>query len=136
MAEYQEWPILGVLKRVIVGDEIRYGMDFSLEEPHAVICHQHTVAHQSADGRDPQPSDLWDIYRITDMRKVDGVEEFRVDWAQTWMPKSNLEGARELVDEFKAKLSVRQRNNNGQRKTGITAERPSKRQQGRPRKRP
>jgi hypothetical protein len=31
--EYQEWPMHGVFKRVIVGDEVRYGMEFSLEEP-------------------------------------------------------------------------------------------------------
>jgi hypothetical protein len=82
-------------------------MDFSLGEPQAVTCSQHTVAHQSTDGRDSQPSELWDIHRITGMRKVDGVEEFRVAWTQTWMPESDLGGARELVDEFKAKLSVR-----------------------------
>jgi hypothetical protein len=40
------------------------------------------------------------------MRKVDGVEEFRVGRAQTWMPESDLGGARELVEEFKAQLSV------------------------------
>jgi hypothetical protein len=132
--EYQEWSIRGVLKRVIVGDEVRYGMEFSLEEPHAVTCLQHTVARQSTDGGDLQPSDLWDIRRITGMRKVDGVEEFRVAWAETWMPESDLGGARELMDEFKAKLSIRQRNKNGQGKTDVTAERPSKRRRGRPRK--
>jgi hypothetical protein len=35
-AEYQEWPMRGVFKRVIVGDEVRYGMEFSLEEPHGL----------------------------------------------------------------------------------------------------
>jgi hypothetical protein len=81
-------------------------MEFSLEEPRAVTCPQHTVAHQSADEGDPRLGDLWDIHRITDMRKVDGVEEFRVGWAQTWMPESDLGGARELVEEFKAQLSI------------------------------
>lgn len=56
------------------------------------------------------------------MRKVDGVEEFRVAWAQTWMPESDLGGARALVDDFKARLSVRQRNKNGQGKTEIAGE--------------
>jgi len=135
-AEYQEWPMRGVFKRVIVGDEVRYGMEFSLEEPHAVICPQHTVAPQSTDGGDPQPGDLWDIRRITGMRKVDGVEEFRVAWAQTWMHESDLGGARELVEEFRARLSVRHRNKNGQGKTDVTAERPPKRRRGRPRKQP
>ena len=49
-AEYQEWPMRGVFKRAIVGDEVRYGMEFSLEEPHDLTCPQHTVAYDSTDG--------------------------------------------------------------------------------------
>jgi hypothetical protein len=56
--EYQEWPMRGVFKRVIVGNEVRYGMEYNLEELHAVTCPQHTVAHQSTDGGDPQSGDL------------------------------------------------------------------------------
>ncbi len=74
-------------------------MEFSLEEPRT--CPQHIVIYQSTVGRDPQPGNLWDIQRIMGMRKVDGAEEFLVDWAQTWMPESELEGAKELVEEFK-----------------------------------
>jgi hypothetical protein len=70
------------------------------------------------------------------MREVDGVQEFRVAWAQTWMPESELGGARELVDEFKARLSVRHGKKSGQGKTDFTGERPAKRRRGRPRKRP
>jgi hypothetical protein len=40
------------------------------------------------------------------MRKVDGVEEFCVAWAASWMPESDLGGARELVDEFNTRLCV------------------------------
>jgi hypothetical protein len=50
-AEYQEWPMSGVFKRVIVGDKVRYGMEFSLEEPHSLTCHQHTVAHDSTNDK-------------------------------------------------------------------------------------
>ena len=134
-AEYQEWPMSGVFKRVIVGDEVRYGMEFSLEGSHGLMCTQHTVAHNSTNGRDSQPGALWEICRITSMREVDGVQEFRVAWAQTWMPESELGGARELVDEFKARLSVRH-GKSGQGKTDVTGERPAKRRRGRPRKRP
>jgi hypothetical protein len=133
-AEYQEWPMRGVFKRVIVGDEVRYGMEFSLEKPHGLTCHQYTVAHDSTNSGDSQPGDLWDIRRITGMRKVDGVEEFRVAWAQTWMPESDLGGARELVEEFKARLSVRHRKKNGQAETDVAGESPPKRRQGRPRR--
>jgi hypothetical protein len=58
-AEYQQWPIYEVFKRVIVGDEVRYGIEFSLEEPRT--CLQHTVVHQSPNGGDPQLSDSWEI---------------------------------------------------------------------------
>jgi hypothetical protein len=118
----------GVFKRVIVRDEVRYGMEFSLEGPHGLMCPQHTVAHDSTDGA------LWEIRRITSMRKVDSVQEFRVAWAQTWMPESELGGARELVDEFKARLSVRHGKKDGQAETDVAGESPPKRRRGRPRK--
>jgi hypothetical protein len=131
-AEYREWPIHGVFKRVIVGDEVRYGIEFSLEESRTRP--QYRVSYQSTDGGDPQPDELWDIQRITGMRKVNGAEEFRVAWAQTWMPESELGGARELVEEFKARLSVQHGKKRGQGKPDVTGEKASKRQRGRPRK--
>jgi hypothetical protein len=135
-AEYQEWPMSGVFKRVIVGDEVRYGIEFSLEGSLGLMCTQHTVAQDSTNCRDSQPGALWEIRRITSMREVDGVQEFRVAWAQTWMPESELGGARELVDEFKARLSVQHGKKSGQGKTDVTGERPAKRRRGRPRKQP
>jgi hypothetical protein len=86
---------------------IFYGMEFSLEEPYGLMCPQHRVSHDSADGGDSQPGDIWEIRKITGMRKVGGVEEFRVAWQLTWMPESDLGGARDLVDEFRARLSMR-----------------------------
>lgn len=44
-AEYQERPIRGVFKQVVVEDGVCYGMEFSLEEQHVVTCPQHTVVH-------------------------------------------------------------------------------------------
>jgi hypothetical protein len=69
------------------------------------------------------------------MRKVDGAEEFRVAWAQTWMPESDLGGARELVEEFKARLSVRH-GKNWQAEIEVAGVSPPKRRRGRPRKKP
>jgi hypothetical protein len=116
---------------VIVGDEVRYGMEFSLEEPRT--CPQHTVVHQSPDGGDPQPSDSWEIQRIAGMRKVNGAKEFLVAWAQTWMPESELGGAKELVEEFKGRLSVQHGKEKGQGKPNVMGEK-AKRRRGRPRK--
>src|SRR5450432_2081827 len=44
-AEYQEWPMHRFLNRTTIGDEIRYSMEFSLEQLHelcAPACPQHT----------------------------------------------------------------------------------------------
>jgi hypothetical protein len=68
----------GVFKRVIVENQIRYGIEFSLEEPHSLTCHQHTVDHDSTDSGGSQPGNLREIRRITGMRKVDGIQEFRI----------------------------------------------------------
>ncbi len=53
-----------VFKRVVVGDEVRYSMEFSLEEPLGLMCHQHTLAQDSTDGGDTQTSNLWEIRRL------------------------------------------------------------------------
>jgi hypothetical protein len=37
-AEYQEWPMHGFFKRTTIGDEIRYGMEFSLEQLHELCA--------------------------------------------------------------------------------------------------
>jgi Myb-like DNA-binding domain len=37
-AEYQEWPMHGFFKRTLIGDEIRYGMEFSLEQLHELCA--------------------------------------------------------------------------------------------------
>jgi hypothetical protein len=50
------------------------------------------------------------------------------------MPESELGGARELVDEFKARLSVWHGKKSGQGKINVMGERPAKRRRGRPRK--
>jgi hypothetical protein len=52
-AEYQEWPIHGFLKRTTIGNEIRYSMDFSLEQLQGLCAgasHLHSISPSS--GRD------------------------------------------------------------------------------------
>ncbi len=94
-----------------------------------------TVSHQCSNVGDPQPGDLWEIRKLIGVKKVDGVEHFWVDWEPTWICKSELEGARELVDEFKARLSLLRGNSNKQGETVATGETQLKRGRGRPRKR-
>lgn len=70
------------------------------------------------------------------MRKADGIEELCVVWALICMPESDLGGVKEFVVEFKVRLSVLNRNKNGQGKIDFTDEETSKRRLGRHRKRP
>jgi hypothetical protein len=51
------------------------------------------------------------------------------------MLESELGGAREFVDEFKARLQERRRNKKGQGEADAAGEAQPKRRQGRPRKR-
>jgi hypothetical protein len=84
---------------------------------------------------DPQPGDVWEIRSIIGTRKVNSVVHYWVDWEPTWMLESELGGAREFVDEFKARLQERSGSKEGQDETGAVGETQSKRQRGRPRKR-
>jgi hypothetical protein len=43
-AEYREWPIHGVFKRTVIGNEIYYGMEFSLEESREFSTSHATLA--------------------------------------------------------------------------------------------
>jgi hypothetical protein len=49
-AEYREWPMHGFFKRTTIGNEIRYSMDFSLEQLQglcAVVCLLHATSPSS-----------------------------------------------------------------------------------------
>jgi hypothetical protein len=45
-----------------------------------------------------------EIREIVSQKKVGGKVYFRVDWEPTWMPESDLHGARELINKFVAQL--------------------------------
>jgi hypothetical protein len=94
-----------------------------------------TAVLQSADAGDPQPGDVWEIRGIIGTRKVNSVVQYWVDWEPTWMPESELGGASEFVDEFKARLQERRGSKDGQGETNAAGETPPKRRRGRPRKR-
>jgi hypothetical protein len=51
-AEYQEWPMHGVLKRTTIEGEARYNMEFSLEQvhkSHAFLCLHASQASSNID---------------------------------------------------------------------------------------
>jgi hypothetical protein len=93
-----------------------------------------STGSESTDVGDPQPGDSWEIRNIIGTKKVDGIEYYWVDWEPTWMCESELEGARELVDEFKARLQLLRRNKDVHGETGAAGEAKPKRRRGRPSK--
>ena len=46
------------------------------------------------------PSAQWEIRKITGQKMVGRERHYQVEWKDTWMPESELAGAKELVDAF------------------------------------
>jgi hypothetical protein len=42
----------------------------------------------------------WEVRNVIDGKVKNGKSYFLVDWAPTWMPESELDGSRELIDIF------------------------------------
>lgn len=60
-AEYREWPMQGFFKRTTIGNEIRYSMDFSLEQLQglcAVACPRHATPPNSDRDSSAGPANL------------------------------------------------------------------------------
>ena len=61
----------------------------------------------------------WEVEKILNKRKVWGIEKYLVCWKgftaknNKWEKEENLENARELVDEFKKRVSVEVRRQEG-----------------------
>ena len=98
-----------------------------------------SAALKSTDLGDPQLVDRvtgadqeWEIRSIIGRQKVDGVVQYWVEWEPTWMPESELMGARELVDEFEARLQAPCENKIEQGEADGTCETQPKRRRGRP----
>jgi hypothetical protein len=52
------------------------------------------------------PDRDWEIRNIIGWKVVDGEVHYWVDWEPSWMPESELDGAKELVDGFVARLPL------------------------------
>jgi len=118
----------------------KHHLQQSHSEPNDVACAA-SAACESIDFGDPQLVGLgtdagqeWEIRSIIGRQKVDGIVQYWVEWEPTWMPESELTGARELVDEFEARLQASRGNRNEQGEPEATCEAQSKRRRGRPSK--
>ena len=50
---------------------------------------------------DSESEQEWEVRKIIGRRVQNGEPHFLVDWAPTWMPESELDGSRELIDMFR-----------------------------------
>jgi hypothetical protein len=50
---------------------------------------------------DPESEPEWEVRKIIGTRVQNDESHFLVDWAPTWMPESELDGSRELIDMFR-----------------------------------
>ena len=50
---------------------------------------------------DSESEPEWEVRRIIGREVQNGEPHFLVDWAPTWMPESELDGSRELIDMFR-----------------------------------
>ncbi|KAH6667669.1 hypothetical protein B0J14DRAFT_169312 [Halenospora varia] len=89
----------------------------------------------------------WDVRRIIGKEDVDGVLHYWVAWCETLEPEPSLGHAKELVDEFEARLLAKREVKNGPKKPGLkrrehavvgadASAQQQKRRHGRPRKQP
>lgn len=69
----------------------------------------------------------WRMRKVIGRKTIDGEVYYRVDWAPTWEPESELGGAENLIDEYSATLIL------GQVVRGLSEGEPKK-PRGRPRK--
>lgn len=143
--ESEEIPIHGYFTLKSIESKVVYCLTFSQE----LLPCQHPgrrgdfatdldKSQSAASVADPNPQ--WEIRKIIGQKIVGRERHYRVEWKDTWMPESELAGAKELVDAF----TVNNRNGSierplkrGRMATGqcdARGEEEPKKRRGRPRK--
>ena len=106
MQESEEIPIHGYFTLKTIASKVVYCLTFSQELlPHPQDQRQRQDCTTSLEG--PQsaapvtdPNHQWEIRKIIGQKMVGCERHYRVQWKDTWMPESELAGAKELVDRF------------------------------------
>ena len=108
MQESDKMPIHGHFTLKTVASKVVYCLTFSQEllprpqnRGQRQDCTTDVQESQSAAPiADPNPQ--WEIREISGQKMVGRERHYRVEWKDTWMPESELAGAKELVDAFMA----------------------------------
>jgi hypothetical protein len=108
MHESEEIPIHGYLTLKTIESKVVYCLTFSQE---LLPCSRGWGQRQDSttDLEEPQsvapvadPNHQWGIRKIIGQKMVGCERHYRVEWKDTWMPESELAGAKELMDAFVA----------------------------------
>ena len=104
--ESEEIPIHGYFTLKTIASKVVYCLTFSQELlPHPQDQRQRQDCTTGLEG--PQsaapvtdPNQQWGIRKIIGQKMIGRERHYRVEWKDTWMPESELAGAKELVDAF------------------------------------
>jgi hypothetical protein len=110
MYESEEIPIHGYFTLKTIESKVVYCLTFSQELlPRPRDQGQRQDSTCTTNLEDPHPAALvtdpnhqWGIRKITGQKIVGRERHYRVEWKDTWMPESELAGAKQLVDTFMA----------------------------------
>jgi hypothetical protein len=98
MYESDRIPIRGYFTLTAEESMVQYSFTFSQD-----LVERHDAADSRAfqpDTPAADPSQQWEIRKIIGQEVVDREKYHRVKWKDTWMPESEMVGAKELVDAF------------------------------------
>ncbi|KAG9228934.1 hypothetical protein BJ875DRAFT_524797 [Amylocarpus encephaloides] len=101
MYESDRIPVRGYLTLTAEESRVQYSFTFSQD-----LGERQDAADSSAFQQDTpaaDPGQQWEIRKIIGQKVVGREKYYRVEWKDTWMPESEMVGAKELVYAFIAK---------------------------------
>jgi hypothetical protein len=101
MHESDRIPVRGYLTLSAEESRVQYSFTFSQDLEERQDAADSSAFHPVTRAADP--GQQWEIRKIIGQKVVGREKCYRVEWKDTWMPESEMVGAKELVDAFIAK---------------------------------